>query len=89
LNRDAAAWALDGGEDYELLLTVAPDRVNDVCAAITAETGTRVSVVGEITEGADVRVAAGPDGPEQIMRGGGWDHFADVAAAAGAEPPRG
>ena len=41
-------WAASGGEDYELLFTAAPGRAAAVATRVTAETGTPVSLIGEI-----------------------------------------
>lgn len=79
LHADAERWALYGGEDYELLMTVAPDMVDAVTQAIGA-TGTRVSVIGEVTAEPDV-VLVRADGTREPVRRG-WDHFATPSNAA-------
>ena len=48
--RDALDFALSGGEDYELLLCVAPDKANEVIAAIQSATGTTATMVGRCVE---------------------------------------
>jgi len=78
-NGDATHWALNGGEDYELLIAAAPNRAEAVCDAI-AETGTLAAIIGEVTEGRDV-VLVREDGTQEIVRRG-WDHFAPGAADA-------
>jgi len=74
LGRPVWGFALGGGEDYELLLSVAPADVEAVSAAV-AVTGTVLTPIGEIT-----RVGlhfVGPDGTDlPNASGGGWDHFA-------------
>jgi len=45
LKTDARDWALGGGEDYELLLCVAPEKTEETCAAIGA-TGTPATRIG-------------------------------------------
>lgn len=75
---DAMHWALNGGEDYELLITAPLDRADAVCEAI-AETGTPAAVIGEITEGRDV-ILVREDGEEEVVRRG-WDHFAPGGGA--------
>ena len=75
---DASQWALGGGEDYELLFTVAPEFASNVQLAIENETGTKVHVVGQIVDelqGIRLSLSNGekipcPPGPL------GWDHFA-------------
>jgi len=81
LKADVEGWALRGGEDYELLLTVAPDRATAVSEAIAAATGTPVSVIGEVTADPEV-VLLREDGTREPFRRG-WDHFAAGSAAAG------
>ena len=44
-------YATTGGEDYELLLTVAPDKFKEVAAALLSATGTPLTAIGRITEG--------------------------------------
>lgn len=73
LGLPARQLALTGGEDYELLLAVAPASVSAVSEAILA-TGTPLCVIGEITRaGLHFTDAAGNDLPPPA---GGWEHFA-------------
>ena len=76
--REGDEWhfALHGGEDYELLFTAAPARAGAACAQrITAETGTPVTIIGEITPGRSPR--AGPARRQLTPAAeAGWDHFA-------------
>ena len=44
-------FATTGGEDYELLLTVASDKFEEVAAALLSATDTTLTAVGHITEG--------------------------------------
>lgn len=67
--------ALRGGEDYELLLTAAPTRAEEIARRVSAETGTPVSVIGEILP-ADRPPELVLAGGEAVPLGGaGWDHF--------------
>jgi thiamine-monophosphate kinase len=43
-------FATTGGEDYELLLTVAPDRFDEVASALLSTTSTTLTAIGRITE---------------------------------------
>lgn len=44
-------YAVSGGEDYELLLTIAADRFEDVAKRFTADTGCELTKIGEIVDG--------------------------------------
>ena len=44
-------YATTGGEDYELLLSVAPDKFEEVASALLSATGTPLTAIGRITEG--------------------------------------
>lgn len=67
---DPLDLALAGGEDFELLVTMGPDVVEDAQVALD-ETGTGLTAIGE--------VAAGParigDEPLQRWSEVGWDHL--------------
>ena len=43
-------YATTGGEDYELLLTVADDSVESLAKALYEATGTTLTKIGEITD---------------------------------------
>ncbi|HVC02760.1 MAG TPA: thiamine-phosphate kinase [Steroidobacteraceae bacterium] len=66
-------WALSGGDDYELLLAVAPERVADLAAA-AAGCATPFAVIGEFGGGGGVAWTSGGR-PFEPARGG-FDHFA-------------
>jgi thiamine-monophosphate kinase len=72
LGRSALEFALSGGEDYELLLSVAPADVEVVSAAV-AVTGTTLTRIGEITR-SGLRYV-GLDGADLPETNSGWDHF--------------
>lgn len=74
LGTDPLAWALAGGEDYELLFTVAPERVEEARRAVHVAGKSRSVVVGRIKEGPGV-VIEGQDGIWRDAGSGGWDHF--------------
>ncbi len=74
LGQDALAWALTGGEDFELLFCAARDTVEGLVARAPSEAGVPVCVVGEVVEGEGVRVV-GADGSELPIDRSGWDHF--------------
>jgi thiamine-monophosphate kinase len=74
-------FALHGGEDYELLFTAPVGKAEELAGRITAETGTAVSVIGEIIPANRPSELVLPDGSARPLKGSGWDHF---AAAEGA-----
>jgi len=73
LGVDAVDMALDGGEDYELLLLASPADAPGIIAAVAAS-GTPCAAVGEIVKsGLHIIV---PDGSsERPAARRGWDHF--------------
>ncbi len=70
---NAVELAASGGEDFELLMTVAPENVERVAKAVRDRTSTPVTEIGQIAEGA-VEIAL-PDGTRKPLKGG-WEHFA-------------
>ncbi len=75
LQKSAISYALCGGEDYELLFTVPPDLADKARHMIEQETGTPVSIIGEITDEAKgIRLI---DAHGQIIPfpESGFDHF--------------
>lgn len=70
---DAMALALHGGEDYQLLLAVAPEALDEI-GELARVWGVEVTAVGELREGEPavrLRDAAG----ERPLEPGGHDHF--------------
>ena len=74
--RDEWHFALHGGEDYELLFTAAPAHAEELARKITAETGTPVSVIGEMVPAGRPAELVLPGGNTRPLEGSGWDHFA-------------
>lgn len=75
---DALSLALHGGEDYQLLLAVAPGDVEEL-GELARVWGVEVSAIGEFVEGdpeVRVRDAAG----ERPLAPGGHDHFGPASA---------
>jgi thiamine-monophosphate kinase len=72
---DPLELSLSGGEDYELLATLPPDRVEEAAAALDDRFGCRLTDVGEITDGNGL-VAVDADGRERPLEARGWDHLA-------------
>lgn len=74
LDKAALDYALAGGEDFELLIAVAPGNVEAVRAAVSA-TGTPLTQIGEVLRSGLHFIA--PDGSGNIITTAqGWDHFA-------------
>ncbi|KAF0219774.1 MAG: thiamine-monophosphate [Geobacteraceae bacterium] len=71
---DPYAVSLAGGEDYELLFTAPPARL-EKARAILAKSGTQLSVIGEIT-GAGRLLVISADGSEYRTVNRGYNHFA-------------
>jgi thiamine-monophosphate kinase len=76
VGQPAVRWALEGGEDYELCLTVPLGQEEDLVAAVKEETGTELTCVGEIVGREAGRRIVLPDRSEGPLRSRGWDHFA-------------
>jgi thiamine-monophosphate kinase len=68
---DALELALHGGDDYELLFTVAKKNAGRVPRSLG---GTAITAIGEITRGRDVMVVD-TSGGKKRLRAGGWDPF--------------
>ena len=62
-----------GGDDYQVLATVAPQNVAGFVAA-AAQADVRVAEIGRIMDGCEV-VVLGPDGNAISFKRTGYDHF--------------
>ena len=67
---DGLTFALHGGDEYELLFTAHRNR--RIPGQIA---GVRVTHIGEITRGRHMKLARA-DGTTQVLKPGGWEHFA-------------
>jgi len=65
---------LTGGDDYELLLAVPPEREAALRDAAQA-TGTAVTRIGRFLAGAPEVIVRGADGQPLSLDRGGWSHF--------------
>ena len=72
---DALAWALGGGEDYELLFTAPPRVAVDLAERVRAVRGTPVTPIGEIVPAAEGRTLAFAGGERRPLQPTGWRHF--------------
>ena len=68
---DAFELVTGGGEDYELLATLPPDRLEEAAAAVAA-TGSKLTVIGSVDSGAGVELS-GPGGESRPV--GGFDQL--------------
>jgi thiamine-monophosphate kinase len=71
---DTMAFALTGGDDYELCFTLPSQHVAGVSAEM-ARLGCGATRIGRIVAGQGVRLADA-DGQWHAASAGGWDHFA-------------
>ena len=69
LELEPRGFALSGGEDFELLFSIAPEKVADL-----KQTGLNCYPVGEIFPASDGIVLATPDGGRTPLPGG-YAHF--------------
>jgi len=73
-DRDPVDLALQGGEDYELLMAVRPEEADDLAARVLQETGTTVTAIGRFTEeGGGLKVLR--EGREEPLGITGYDHL--------------
>lgn len=73
LQTDVLEWALKGGEDYELLFTVAPEHEQELRRLIATRTGREIYHVGRIIAGQGVYLCS--DGERKEISYQGYDHF--------------
>jgi thiamine-monophosphate kinase len=69
LGADGAVWALDGGEDFELLVAVAPRAFTHLSSRFAARFGRPLERIGTATVETGLRWADGTP-----IAGAGWDH---------------
>jgi thiamine-monophosphate kinase len=67
---DPERWALDGGEDFELLVAIERRAFRHLAARFASQFGRELLAIGRITEGAGLRLANGEPIPPA-----GWDHL--------------
>lgn len=73
LQQDPAAFALAGGEDFELLVAVAARAFDHLSRRFAARFGRPLERIGTIE--ADARLVLVKDGREEPLSRAGWDHF--------------
>jgi thiamine-monophosphate kinase len=71
--REPLELALFGGEDYELLFTVSPDRVSTLAHELFSATGVQATIIGSVIEGAGLTLKR--NGTSASLPAKGWDHL--------------
>jgi len=69
-----SAWALGGGEDFELLVAISPLEFGRVHHRAKQDCALELLGIGQVTEGHGVRLT-GPDGTDLASPAAGWDQF--------------
>lgn len=70
---DPLAYALDGGEDFELLTAIAPRAFGHLATRFAKTFGRPLLRIGEVTEGSSVVLRNGERSRELVSSG--WDHL--------------
>ena len=70
---DAADWALNGGEEFELLFCAPAGSVEGLASSFEERFGIPLTRIGTVEAGAGVVRREGAD--ERPLERGGWDHF--------------
>ena len=71
---DPVAFAIAGGEDYELLIAAPPHVAQRLLERVPAETGVPLAHIGEVIAAQEVWLQRA-DGGRESFAIGGWDHF--------------
>lgn len=72
LGRDPHELAVSGGEDYELLAALPPQRPTEASTRIGAAAETTLTQIGEVEDGSGVEIRLPGGG---LLEAGGYDHF--------------
>ncbi len=73
---EASAYALSGGEDFELLFTARPEEVEQVRPAFEEDFGLPLTKVGEVVPAQRGVQIVRTGGTRQALQMSGWNHFA-------------
>lgn len=76
LQKDPVAFALEGGEDYELLFTAPAKEVDEIIATVKEKTGTQITVIGEVVSKKEGLTIRSKNGENKSLKINSWDHFA-------------
>ncbi len=71
---DPVEYALAGGEDYTLLCTISPDKVDHIAANYLKRFRNPLYQIGEITDSGKMELVLS-DGQIRSFTPSGWDHF--------------
>jgi thiamine-monophosphate kinase len=71
--REPLELALFGGEDYELLFTVSPDRAATLTHELFSATGVQATLIGKVVEGTGLTLTR--NGINESLPARGWDHL--------------
>lgn len=73
--KDPLSLALSGGEDYELLFTISPDRAQDIESLIQTQNLTPITCIGTIAAPDQNIVLTQANGDSSPLTLNGFDHF--------------
>ena len=73
-NKSALDWAWGGGEDYQLLFTIASDRLKAE-PALKTKLASIATEIGQAVEDQTVRVKRNANGKTETLPKAGWNHF--------------
>ena len=71
---DSVEYAMSGGEDYTLLCTISPDKVDHIAAKYVKRFRNPLYQIGEITDSGKMELVLS-DGQIRSFTPSGWDHF--------------
>ena len=78
LGADGLQWAMTGGEDYQLVGTMAAEQADKICRRYQAETGKQLTIVGFAEPGSGVYLLQ--DDQKQPIEQKGYNHFRKPAS---------
>jgi thiamine-monophosphate kinase len=73
--KDAIQLALSGGEDYELLFTIKPDRAKEIENLVQKSDHPQITCIGQITNGSGDISITYKEGSLSPLKFTGYDHF--------------
>ena len=74
---DPVEWVLKESDDYELIVTCRPDRVDMIRSAVAQVSPVRITEIGQIKDRDTGMSLILPDGSKRDLSPAGWDHFAE------------